>query len=144
MKLALDTNLYVRAFRDLGAAAELEGFHESHAPHLYLCSVVLHEMEVGGASPLAARWMARTARPFTATRRVVTPSHAAWRDAGSAINRLALAHRIDRRTVSRSLVNDFLIAATCRESGVTLVTDNTRDFTTIQSVLPFDFVAPWP
>jgi hypothetical protein len=43
-----------------------------------------------------------------------------------------------------SFVDDVLIAASCAESGVTLVTDNTRDFGRIGAVLRFGVAAPWP
>jgi len=144
MKLALDTNLYVRAFRDPAGERELRAFQEKHAPHMYMSSVVLHELEVGGSTTPVVRWVQGTARPFTKLHRTITPTHVAWRTAGSAIARLALEGRLDRRTMPRSLVNDFLIAATCRENGVTLVTDNGDDFELIDSVIPFDFVPPWP
>jgi predicted nucleic acid-binding protein len=144
MKLALDTNLYVRAFRDPAGAQELRAFQEKNAPHMYLSSVVLHELEVGGSTTPVIQWVQRTARPFSLLRRTMTPSHVAWRKAGSAISRLAVEGRLDRRTMRRSLVNDILIAATCRENGITLVTDNLADFEMIDSVIPFDFVAPWP
>lgn len=144
MKFAIDTNLYVRSFRDPADQRALHAFYERNTPRTFLSSVVLHELEVGGSSPAVVKWVERSARPLTRSRRVITPSHAAWRAAGSAISQLAVERRLDRRSMPRSLVNDVLIAANCRESGVTLITDNTRDFELIQSVLPFDFVAPWP
>lgn len=144
MKFALDTNLYVRAFRDDQGARELQAFYSEHAPSISLCSVVVHELEVGSTSPEVARWVERVGRPSSRTRRVFTPSHTAWSTSGSALSRLASQRRIDRRNIPRSLVNDVLLAATCRENGITLVTANTADFEMISSVLRFDFVAPWP
>lgn len=144
MKLTLDTNLYVRAFRDRAAERALRDFYERQAPNLYLCSVVLHELEVGGTSDAVMRWGERTTRPLAAAKRVITPSHTAWQRSGAALSRLATERHMERRAIPRSLVHDALIAATCREHGVTLVTHNTRDFELIESVLPFDFVAPWP
>jgi predicted nucleic acid-binding protein len=41
-------------------------------------------------------------------------------------------------------VNDVLLAMSCRESGVVLVTANVRDFERIAKVTKFAFVAPWP
>ena len=38
----------------------------------------------------------------------------------------------------------MLLAPSCRESGVVLVTANTRDFARIARLAAFDFVAPWP
>jgi predicted nucleic acid-binding protein len=144
MKFALDTNLYVHAFRDPASERSLRAFYERETPNLYLCSVVLHELEVGGSSGAAIDWVERTTRPVASSRRVITPTHAAWKGSGAALSRLASERHMERRNISRSLVHDALIAATCRENGVTLVTHNTRDFEMIQSVIRFDFVAPWP
>ena len=44
----------------------------------------------------------------------------------------------------KSFGNDILLAVSCRESGVILVTDNLRDFNRIHAVLPFEFVEAWP
>ena len=46
--------------------------------------------------------------------------------------------------MSKSFGNDVLLALSCREAGLVLVTDNGRDFERIARVVPFDFVAPWP
>jgi predicted nucleic acid-binding protein len=46
--------------------------------------------------------------------------------------------------VSRRFVNDVLLAMSCRESGMVLVTNNLRDCIRIAAVRPFDFEAPWP
>jgi len=51
---------------------------------------------------------------------------------------------VDRSKLPRSFVNDVLIAASCAEAGVTLVTDNARDFARIGAVLRFGVTAPWP
>jgi hypothetical protein len=40
--------------------------------------------------------------------------------------------------VSRSFVNDILLAMSCREAGVVLVTENVRDFARIAEVRAFD------
>ena len=48
------------------------------------------------------------------------------------------------RLIPRSLVNDVLLAISCREAGVVLVKKNVADVTRIPSVRPFEFVAPWP
>jgi predicted nucleic acid-binding protein len=62
-KYALDTNVYIRAIRDSGAAAELQSFYAVFAPGMYLSSVVLPELLVGATSvrvwPEAERYAAR-------------------------------------------------------------------------------------
>ena len=144
-KYAIDTNLYVRAFRDERAAAELERFLSRHSPGCYLHSVVLHELLIGAGTPGRAAVIENDiAAPILRRGRVVTPSHRSWRHAGDAVARLAASTRLDLHAVPRSFVNDALIAASCGESGVTLVTENARDFQRLGSVLHFEYVSPWP
>ena len=52
---------------------------------------------------------------------------------------------IGYRGAPGGLANDALLAASCRESGMTLVSANPRDFRRIADVLAgFDWTAPWP
>ncbi len=143
-KFTLDTNLYVRTFRDRLAGEEMRVFFNAHTPQTYLCSVVLHELAVGMVSRESGAWVQEVAQPYEDVKRVITPSHTAWRTSGAVLSQLAIKNGIDRRRMPRSLVNDALIAATCRENGVTLVTDNVRDFALIRTVFRFEYVAPWP
>jgi predicted nucleic acid-binding protein len=143
-KYALDTNLYIRAFRDSQGGAELRTFYSAHTPATYLSSVVLHELAIGVVSRDSAKQVEEVARPFEDVARIITPSHLAWRRSGAALSEIAKKNGLDRSRMPRSLVNDVLIAASCHEAGVTLVTDNSRDFKLFQSVLAFDFVPPWP
>jgi predicted nucleic acid-binding protein len=41
-------------------------------------------------------------------------------------------------------VHDVMLAASCRQSGHTLVTANQRDFELIRKVERFEFVPPFP
>lgn len=144
-KYVLDTNLYVRAFRNAADATELEEFYSSFAPAVYLSSIVMHEVLVGARGDEKRREVEKElVRPFRRTRRVVTPSHVAWQLAGEGLGRLAEAEGLDLRRVPKSFVNDVLLSASCREAGMTLVTDNTADFRRIRSVINVDFVDPWP
>ena len=112
---------------------------------LHFSSVVLHELLVGATNKEKERQIRRTfAEPFLRRGRVVTPSHTCWEATGEALARLAAAGELDRTAVPRSLVNDALLAASCREAGVTLVTENVRDFEKLRRFLHFDFVPPWP
>ena len=144
-KYILDTNLYIRAYRSSSGAAELARFYSSFTPNSYLSSVVLHELLIGAADSAKLRQIhEEIARPFMRTGRLVTPSHSAWQVAAEAIARLAWAEGLDRQRMPKSFVNDVILAASCREAGITLVTDNVGDFTRIQPVLPMEFVPPWP
>jgi predicted nucleic acid-binding protein len=141
----VDTNLYIRAFRNVAAAAELRRFYAANAPACYLSSVVLHELLLGAGGPDQARAISReVAKPFRRTARLVTPSASAWRASAETVARLAWEEGMDRRSMPRSFVNDVLIAACCREEGLTVVTENRRDFLRIQRLVDFRFLAPWP
>jgi predicted nucleic acid-binding protein len=67
-----------------------------------------------------------------------------FKDCGRILAGLFRQEGVAFRERPRSLVNDILIAATCREYGMTLVTDD-GDFRIIRPFLRgFAFTAPWP
>lgn len=145
-RYVLDTNVYIRAWRNPAAeGVALEQFAERHLALTHLSSVVFHELLRGASTPaMATDLVASLARPFTRTKRVVVPSHRAWTRAAEVIAQLAWHDGLDRRNVPAGFANDVLIAASCRENGLTLITENERDFRRIQKRMKFDFVAPWP
>lgn len=144
-KFVLDTNLYVKAFRSPGGAEELERYYADFTPNTYLSSIVLHELLVGASTPAKARQIREDLfGPLTRAGRLVTPSHSAWERAGSAIAQMARNEPRDLRSIPKSLVNDFLLAASCRESGVTLITDNAADFAMVRRYLKHEHLEPWP
>lgn len=143
-KYALDANLYIRAFRDAGANAELQLFHTMFAPFEYLPAVVAQELRAGARATDAAKLQRNLFDPFERRGRVLTPSYEAWKQAGAVLSTLVARRSIDWRAVTRSFANDVLLAMTCREAGVTLVTENWRDFERIARVRAFRYVAPWP
>lgn len=138
LKYALDTNLFIDAFRVEAEEARLADFHHRFAPAEHLCAVVVLELRAGARSPAAAAKLERHVfRPFEHRGRIFAPSYGTWKEAGAALARLGGG-------AASGFYNDVLIAASCREHGVTLVTRNVRDFRRIQTVLPFDFVEAWP
>lgn len=144
-KFALDTNLYIRAIREAAAAAELQSFYSTFAPATYLSSVVLHELLVGATSVARSREIREAvAEPFRRTRRVFTPSADAWEIAADAIAAMARREKRELRSLPKSLVNDYLLAASCRESGFVLVTHNSADFEEVRRYIKVQFTAPWP
>jgi predicted nucleic acid-binding protein len=145
VKYALDTNLYIRAIRERLFAAELADFFARHSPRTFLSSIVYHEIVIGAGSPARLREIEiELGRPFLKAGRVFTTSHRAWVQGAEALAKLAFDYGMDRSKLPRSFVNDVLIAASCAEAGVTLVTDNVRDFARIGAVMRFEFTAPWP
>lgn len=143
-RYALDTNVFIRATRDSAWLEHLERFHAAFAPFEVLSAVVAQEL-MAGVRGEAARVLERSLLlPFERRGRVIVPTYAAWKGAGEVLSALVAAHKVRWHELSRSFVNDVLVAMSCREAGVVLVTENHRDFARIAEVRKFDFVAPWP
>ena len=144
-KYLLDTQLYVQAFRDPQSAVELARFYAAFTPQSYLSSVVLHELLTGANTPEKARQIEQEiARPFKRTARLITPTHVDWETSAEALAGMVREEGLELRRAPKSLVNDALLAASCRTRGVTLITDNRRDFERLRPWIGFDFVCPWP
>jgi len=144
-KYVLDTNLFVDAFREPAENAALQRFHQYFAPFEYLSAVVIQELRSGTHSARDLRKLERhVLGPFIRRNRVLTPSLRAWQASGDVLARLARSEGLSVRELSKTFGNDALLATSCWDTGMTLVTRNTRDFKRIQSVLRFRFVAPWP
>lgn len=144
-KYALDTNIFVHSSRDSVWNAELQAFHSAFAPFEFLSAVVVQELRAGARSREAAVALQREIfDPFERRKRVFTPNYTGWKLAGEALAKLVARTGLDLQNVGKAFVNDVLLAASCRESGIVLITDNTRDFARIRRVISFEFIEPWP
>jgi predicted nucleic acid-binding protein len=144
-KYALDSNCYIDAIRDPAARAALETFTVEEAPRLYLSAVVAAELQAGARTSRDRELlMEQVLAPFFRRGRVLTPSASAWDTLGLTLSTLRAEGSLDLASVSRGFAFDVLIAFSCREAGVVLVTRNTRDMERIRSVFRFEFVAPFP
>lgn len=137
-RYAIDTNLYIDALRTEDGKAALNAFHDAFTPFIYMCGVVVQELRAGARGAALARIDAGMIAPFERRGRVFAPSYAAWKEAGSVLGQLVAPAQW--RSVSRSFVNDVLLAMACRETGTVLVTSNTSDFERIGRVRAFDFI----
>jgi len=144
-KYALDSNCYIDAIREPVARAVLEAFTVKEAPRLYLSAVVASELQAGARSSRDRKLLdEQVLAPFYRRGRILTPSVAAWDALGLTLSRLRAEGNLDLASLSRGFVFDVLIAFSCREAGVVLITRNTRDMERIRSVFRFEFVAPFP
>ena len=145
MKYALDTNIYIDAFRDPAAEAALLRFLERALPVTLLSAVVMQELAAGARTAAQRRELERSVfGPFIRRGRVFTPSAIAFANSGRLI--ADVAAREGWQTVRRnsSLLNDALLATSCREQGIVLVT-NDSDFDRFASLLKkWQAVRPWP
>ena len=143
-RYALDTNVFIHATRDLDWQEQLVGFQTAFAPFEWLSAVVAQEL-LAGARGTSAKVIERTIiEPFERRGRIIVPSYSAWKETGAVLASLVMSNKARWDAVSRSFVNDVLLAMSCRESGVVLVTQNVKDFERIAEVRAFDFVPPWP
>jgi predicted nucleic acid-binding protein len=143
-RFVLDTNIFVRAAHDPAWSEQLERFHAAFAPFEALSAVVVQELRAGVHGAAADILQKSLVGPFEKRNRLIVPGYSAWKTAGEVLS--DLVHQGSQRwtTISRSFVNDVLLAMSCREVGAVLVTLNEADFATIATARPFEFCAPWP
>ena len=145
MKYALDTNIFIDGFRNEEAQAEVFAFLNRALPFTYLSAVVMQELAAGARTPEAARDMQQGVfQPFERRRRVFAPSSAAFAESGRVLAAVAAREGWQLLDEKPSLLNDALIAASCREQGITLITKD-GDFKRLAPfVKGFRYAAPWP
>jgi len=144
-KYTLDTNVFIRSFRTATANQALQRFHRALAPFEHLSAVVAHELRAGAQDAEARRMLERhLITPFVKRDRLFAPTAAAWQGAGDTLAQLRAEEGVDLRRMRRGFANDVLLAVSCREAGITLVTENVKDFERIRQYVRFDFEPPWP
>ena len=145
MKYALDTNIFIDGFRNEAAQAEVFVFLNSALPFTYLSAVVMQELAAGARTAQAARDVQRGVfEPFERRRRVFAPSATAFVESGRVLAAIAAQEGWKVFDENPSLLNDALIAASCREQGITLITKD-GEFTRLSLfVRGFRYTAPWP
>jgi predicted nucleic acid-binding protein len=141
----VDSNVYIRAFRDAAFGAELRTFHRDNIARFVLSAVVATELLIGAQTSDRQRAI-RTAlvEPFRTRRRLLIPTWSTW-ELVARIDRGIRLQRAQRtRLGQRSFLQDMLIAASAREIGATIVTENAADFSLIGRHIDITFVPPWP
>ena len=128
---ALDTNIYVRALRDRHRLVVLKRFLIRTGTRLRVNAVVALELRAGARTSAHEQAVGDLLASYAARDRVIVPSFTAYLEGGRVLAALAAREGVH---VSRagSLVNDVLIAASCREAGAHLVTENVGDYITLQ------------
>ena len=144
-KYALDTHLFIDAFRDPAANQALQRFHRAFAPFEYLSVVVAQELRTGMNRPQDRKALERNVLDvFERSGRMFAPSVRAWHRSGDLLSDMSRKEGLEIGRVSKSFANDILLALSCREEGCVLVTRNDRDFQRIRRHVSFEFVKPWP
>jgi predicted nucleic acid-binding protein len=145
VKYALDTNIFIDGFRNEEAQAEVFVFLNRALPFTYLSAVVMQELAAGARTTDVARNVQRGIfEPFKRRQRVFAPSSAAFVESGRVLAAIAAREGWQLLEEKPSLLNDALIAASCRERGITLITRD-ADFRRLAPFLKgFRYAAPWP
>jgi len=127
------------------AAAELDEFFRRSLAVTFLSAVVVQELRAGAGKPRDVRLLERSVvLPFERRGRVFAPSTSAFKESGRILAELATAHGREFVSARRSLPNDTLLAASCREQGITLISRD-QDFERISPSLGrWRAVEPWP
>lgn len=144
-KYTIDTNVYLDSFRDAMQADALKAFLVGRLPETLLHAVVMQELRVGARTPeAAAALQADVFDPFERRGRAFAPSVAAFKECGRVLADLITKNGLEYGRAKLSLANDVLIATSCREQGIAVIT-NDRDFEMIRRhVKGLRVVAPWP
>jgi predicted nucleic acid-binding protein len=145
VKYALDTNLFIDAFRDATAEAALLSFLDHALPLTFLSAVVMQELAAGARTRAQVRELYRSMfKPFVKRERVFAPTTTAFVQSGRLLAQVATREGWPAIHENPSLLNDALLASSCRECGVTLITRD-ADFDRFRPFLGgWRHVAPWP
>lgn len=144
-KYAIDTNVYIDAFGNPEQAEALAAFLQRHVTETWLSAVVVQELRVGARTPeTSAELQANIFAPLERRGRVFAPSASAFKECGRVLVELITRDGLVYADTKRSPVNDVLLSVSCREHGVTLIT-NDQDFVTIgRYVKGLATKSPWP
>jgi len=114
-------------------------------PFLHLPAIVAQQLLAGVRTPAERRLLDRHLIDVFAHRgRIHAPSAAAWRESGAVLGALVKREGLELARVRKAFGNDVLLALTCREHGLVLITENTRDFIRIAKYVDVRFEPPWP
>lgn len=127
-KYALDTNILIDALNLPAQLEALLSFLGWALPTTFLSAVVVHELAAGTVTPRQRALLdQQITGPFARRGRVFAPSISAWHRAGRLVEQ---GHRI----LSPAALNDLLLAVSCREAGLAIVTHD-RDFRRLTRVV---------
>jgi predicted nucleic acid-binding protein len=145
MMYLVDSSVYIHAFRDADFGEALRRFHRQHLAHLVLSAVVVHELLVGATTSRKQHSFRRgIVEPFRVRHRLHVPAAHTWELAAGVDRRLRKQPHLASKLLTRSFFNDILIAASARELGAVILTENAEDFGLLSKVVDIRYVEPWP
>jgi len=140
--LVIDTSIYVDFFRGkLPKSDPIHSLLSGLSRSLYLSSVVAQELHAGAIDPSSASHLDRFFENFESLGRVVTPTRQDWFEGGRVLSKIGKKFGFESVRRSR-LVNDVLIALSCRQIDAALLTANIGDFRMISAFVDFEILSP--
>lgn len=136
-KLVYDTSVYIELLRSRPFAEAILPRYEAGIPVTFFSSVVVQELLAGATDRLKRAAVEGLYRPFARSRRIVTPTHAVWEEAGRLLGIMRGQRRDQIGRLAGSFVNDLLIATSARATGAKVVTLNSDDFSLIRRYVTF-------
>lgn len=134
-KIVLDTSIYIPMLRK----GKMPGGVVSAAGALvYLSAVVAQELYAGAIDQYTIRALDALYNVFEKNGRLVVPKKGHWISCGKILSQIGNKQGFESIKRGR-LVNDVLIALSCKEENAVLLTSNEKDFALIHEFLPFQF-----
>ncbi len=138
-KYIIDTDLYIELLRTGKYHDIIADIYTNETSNIYFSSVVAQELISGVISESGKKNVETIFGPFEKVRRMVTPGHTAWKEAGEILSILRRG-KPNLKTKLSQMVNDILIAMSARSIGATVITLNSSDFEAIKSVRNFSYI----
>ena len=135
-KIILDTSVYIPLLRQGKAPGEILNTPESI---IYLSTVVAQELFAGAGDAATIKALEKLFYVFQKNKRLVIPSAEDWVQCGSILSQIGKKYGYESIKKGR-LVNDVLIALSCKNAGATLLTSNHKDFQLIHKFVPFQLI----
>jgi predicted nucleic acid-binding protein len=139
-RYVFDTNVYIQCMLNREFALRHTESYSSYLPATFFSSVVAQELLVGCTNDFAARRVQTFLEPFERVGRIINPAYEDWKQAAWIVMRIGV-RRKDLRSKKIALINDAMIALSCRRIGATLVTLNIQDFEILRGLTSFRFKA---
>jgi len=136
-KVLYDTSIYIELLRSRSFAETFRLRYEADIPLTFFSSVVVQELLAGATDRLKRAAVEGLYRSFKRNRRIVTPTHTVWEEAGQLLGIMRGQRKEQANRLTGSFAHDLLIALSARGMGAKVVTLNTDDFTLIRRYAPF-------
>ncbi len=133
-----DTCIYIPLIRQ---GKLLEFANQNSEKDVYLSVIVAQELYAGVQDPFTKRALHHFYSVFKKHNFLITPSEQEWVFCGEILSEVGKQYGFEIIKKSR-LVNDVLIALSCKRIDATLITSNLKDFKIIQDFVKFQFTSP--